>query len=488
MGKDYLLNHIKDQVSNHKVNIDKDALWTNLQPALAANTATAVSTPAWLQFILNGGFVVFFFTTAMIISGFEADKSVADVESSIDIHTELKDNSAVANLTIPTQSTVKGTDTNPVTVEQTLVAQSDELSSSKKAPFIKTNTISRTSSSINKSTIQANPTSDRASNTNTEVSPSGISPNTSFNGAGSLASTSTYNKQIIDNKLSKGLSLSTYKAPSAINLLNPLKKDFVYNSIESSQKRKFSFGTTDCPTFGNKGPNPWSIFAYTGPNMTFRNLSSANNENEAYLNQREETESALESLRSGLGIKYSFRNGIYVKAGIEHLRINEKLNTTATRDTSYVLEDQIIQVIVHSVGDTTFVRGDLPITERITQNWEVYSKYTALSFPISVGYEVLSGRWSYFGEAGVVINTRFNFSGYITDAAGTPVQDPDIFKSRVGMGLHLTAGLGYNITPRIKLTASPSFFKNLDAVNNQANLIDQEYSTLGLLVGAEYKF
>ncbi len=242
-----------------------------------------------------------------------------------------------------------------------------------------------------------------------------------------------------------------------------------------------------CYAFG-KQRHPWSLYVYGGPSILLKNLSTKVEENETYLSQRQSSENALESWRAGAQLKYKWDNGFYVKAGIEMNRLNEQLAFTNMRDSMYVLTDQVIRIIIDSAGDTTEVLGDVTVTETTTEDWVIYNKYQFVNIPLHVGYIKSKNRWSFAGEVGLHINVSFSFDGQLLTPTGQPIQDPSYFKTNAGSAISLTGGVGYQVLPRARFWLTPSYMKLLRPINIDAYPIDQEYSTMGLLAGIEFKF
>lgn len=245
-------------------------------------------------------------------------------------------------------------------------------------------------------------------------------------------------------------------------------------------------GEEICYTFKPK-KHPWSIYAYGGPSVLIKNLTSNQVGQETYLSQRESSENALESLRAGLQAKYRLENGLYFKAGLEWSRFQERLTYTTSADTSYTISDQLIKIIVDSQGDSIPVYGDLTVTESRTRSWKVYNNYEFFNVPLHVGYERPYKRWVFSAELGAHINLAFKFDGEVLDPEGNPDNNPNYFRSNVGTSISASLGVGYQVLPRARVWLSPSMMKMLNPINVRDYPIDQNYTSIGCLFGLEVK-
>lgn len=236
--------------------------------------------------------------------------------------------------------------------------------------------------------------------------------------------------------------------------------------------------------------NPFSILGYTGPGYVLRTLSnrSGTGETDDYIQARKDNEKVLESIRTGVLLKFKSKSGLYFKTGIDYDRITEKLDFSTSSDTSYILPNQVIKIEIASNGDSIVTYGPVEVTEMKTKTWINYNKYEFFSIPLMVGFEKSRNKWSYAAELGVMINAAFSFTGKVLDSDVLPIDQPNYFKSNTGLSLTGGVGMGYQIAPNFKLWGIPSFRYHLNSVNVDSYPIEQKYMNVNLLFGVEWKF
>lgn len=133
---------------------------------------------------------------------------------------------------------------------------------------------------------------------------------------------------------------------------------------------------------------PWSIGLELqgGAALTNRKLSLSNGGNSDYLNLRETTESALETVQTGLKIELQHRTGFSFSTGIQWSRITERY-TIEEKTIEEKLENTLISYSINMNQDTVNrTYNDIPRTTTTTTTREGFNRYELLDIPLLVGY------------------------------------------------------------------------------------------------------
>ncbi len=465
--------HVKDMLYDHQVAIDPEMLWSGIQQKQKQRAWTLwLGTLFGLLLLLGVGYY---------------SASIFNVQNSIPILPENYGTAAFSDH----KDEVYSKDQDDVNAEMKITPEEQIISIENKV--FKTNESLKTADKPIKSKIKSH-TSPLAEDLTALQSQKEL-PTLNTKSILNNTRAKTVENKFIDSPIGEESNKLSYTDKLSIDQL--LIEEFlpidgldmamlVYNRPYKKLKRNRS-NRQNCYAFG-KQRHPWSLYVYGGPSFLLKNLSTKVEQDKTYLSQREATENVLESWRAGAQFKYKWENGFYVKAGIEMNRLNEQLTFTNMRDSMYVLTDQVIRIIIDSAGDTTEVLGDVTVTETTTEDWVIYNKYQFVNIPLHVGYIKSKNRWSFAGEVGLHINVSFSFDGQLLTPTGQPIQDPSYFKTNAGSAISLTGGVGYQVLPRARLWLTPSYMKLLRPINIDAYPIDQEYSTMGLLAGIEFKF
>ena len=228
---------------------------------------------------------------------------------------------------------------------------------------------------------------------------------------------------------------------------------------------------------------------YGGIGSINRALSTTNEEFDGYIAGRDSSESTLEHVSLGIAFKYMIGRGFYGKAGVGVNRWNEKYSYTITSDTtatSVTIPDVILIDLQGNQTTTQFTEGTK--TSYTITDWVRYNRLTQIDVPVSLGYEHRIKRWSLFGEASAIFNVKQMFSGYVYTPEGELINNPEFFKTSIGLNFGVNAGVGYGITPRIRARISARYYQSLGSVLRLDHPIEQKYTSLGLRVGVGYLF
>ncbi len=231
-----------------------------------------------------------------------------------------------------------------------------------------------------------------------------------------------------------------------------------------------------------------SVIGYGSADYVF-NRFKVNQNQLAYSEQREASQTQLEGYRTGLQLKLLTSAGFYVKGGIELGIINERFDTEITETTTEIRPNQLLKIIEQYDNDTTiFIYGDAPFDISRTTTYEIFNTYRTIGIPFSFGYQVDARNYFYGFDIGGIYDFSYNFSGTLLDTSLQPNNDlRDYF---INSNLtSLTGGLhiGYKWRDRVSLMASCSFKHNLANINNGDNTLNQSNTRVGLGVGLQYR-
>jgi len=270
---------------------------------------------------------------------------------------------------------------------------------------------------------------------------------------------------------------------NTVNALDILEVATFGESRLAPSLRKYSVRKVDCYEHGKKKNKIYGEF-YSSIDFV-KNHFSASEDYSEYLEKRDVTQKQLEAYRSGLRFKYAFRNGIYIKAGLEAGLIKERFYDEIITTETEIRPNQIIDIIEN--GDTTIIiRGDKEFEVERKQIWRVENIYKSLGVPVLIGYEKQIGKMRLGIDIGAIHNLIYDFDGYLSDNAGAPIDDPDFFKPSISTSLTGGFTIGYKWRKKSNLFAYTSFKHNLEEINNDLNVIQQKNTRIGLGIGIGY--
>ncbi len=234
--------------------------------------------------------------------------------------------------------------------------------------------------------------------------------------------------------------------------------------------------------------NNIGIEIYGGPGVISKKMITSAADYKELLEKRKETETSLESLRGGFAVRFNHNSGVYLKAGLEVGRLRERLDFSVGQDTSYTLENQIIDWEINTNGDSIPIFGTQTVTISSQKSWKVFNEFTTFDVPVLIGYQQAFGNWGVYGEAGAIFNLSLTKDGMILDGNPTPSELEPFFQSQ--NGIHLTAGFGvsYKITDKVYVFASPNAKWSMSDFNDENYPIDQRFHSYSILFGVGYEF
>ncbi len=298
---------------------------------------------------------------------------------------------------------------------------------------------------------------------------------------------STHKANAADNKVD-GATKPIIEYPSSLDIKLLAYKPMLLNeswgpSMLSRRKKQ-----TGC--FDHKiRRNSLGIELYAGPGVITKKMITSAADYKALLERRKETETSLESLRAGIAIRFNHHTGVYLKAGLEIGRLRERLDYSVGQDTSYTLENQIIDWEINTNGDSIPIFGTQTVTISSSKSWKVFNEFTTFDVPVLLGYQQKFGNWGVYGEIGAIFNISLTKKGMILDnTMTTPSELDPFFQSK--NGIHLTAGIGasYRIADNVYVFASPNAKWSMSDFNDENYPINQRFHSYSILIGVGYEF
>ncbi len=228
-----------------------------------------------------------------------------------------------------------------------------------------------------------------------------------------------------------------------------------------------------------KKHSPFSIGAHFSYGFADRQLKNNNADDDAYLNQRNQTESAEQVLGTGIDIQYQFKSGFFAKTGLQYEQITERFDIKNTIEEDF-LNENIPTAIYHTQdGGIDTIFGSGMAIRRATQEREIYNRYQIIDLPLMIGYTPnTKKRLNWFVEGGVLLNLTLFSSGEILDVDGETIIDLSAstdFKKNIGLSLNGGVGLSYRWTKKMSLWASPKIRYGLGSLTSESSLIEQRY-------------
>lgn len=214
----------------------------------------------------------------------------------------------------------------------------------------------------------------------------------------------------------------------------------------------------------------WAVAPVYGVDFASRSMTSKGAFGEALINQRESEEKLVNAFTTGLELQLSVRK-LALTTGLYYSQMNERVN--------YILEG------TEQTIDGKPVIGDL---ER-----SVVNRHQMVMVPIHLSYRFSKGPWALEPYVGVNIGLSMKSSGELFDykslsyisydetSQNNPYNDTPGLSYQGGLALCYRSGFGQEWF----LRSSYRLFNDTFTKDDYA--IDQNYSSLGLMLGCRFK-
>lgn len=213
---------------------------------------------------------------------------------------------------------------------------------------------------------------------------------------------------------------------------------------------------------------------------------------ENYLSDRKNSETQLESSSFGLSFTARARQKLTMRTGLEYHRIARRLNYEETTVTYDTIPDAILRIYVNtSNGDTLYDVGKLVNESSEDFEKEHFNYFHRLDIPLLVGYHFNYRKFAIGAEVGVYANVLLRRKGAILDErAERTFYDikSDVkgwYKTNVGFTPVAQLSIGYRLSPRVELQASP-YYRFRSVYSTSSSLLKETYSDIGIQLGLKY--
>ena len=233
-----------------------------------------------------------------------------------------------------------------------------------------------------------------------------------------------------------------------------------------------------------------SFYALGGVYTTNKLLDLASAEPSADLSARLNNEKPLESISAEFGISYRLTDKISLSAGLNYLRINEKVSGSYSVTDTVLLENVIIETIISSRGSEP-VFGNIQAERTVSTDLQAFNRYTDISLNFDLMYRLSQNRLSPYFSIGVQQSLSSMQAGYWLDSDDILydiAEDEDEFLSnKYGLGLRAGVGFLLEISDRASFQLGAKYLQQLSPITNQNYTLTQQYNLLGLQAGFTVK-
>jgi hypothetical protein len=296
-----------------------------------------------------------------------------------------------------------------------------------------------------------------------------------------LNETGATTKVVADTDIEKLDSKHFDKLDLASNTVVPLvakEKELDWPSMLQAPK---------CATFGKWLKLSFYADAYVSPDVAFRQLNSKDAEYESYALNREATETQLLSMSMGARVSVVSNYGISLRTGLVYSQINERFNHEM---------DEVIQTWTELGTDINGnpINSDTTI-ERGTRYIKTYNRYKMVDVPLLLGYEVAFKKFSLSLNSGIYANLISRQKGEFLSPDLKPVTFSSdainhypAFRSRLNLSVYGSIAMYYNLNQHWQLMLEPQMRYYLDPLTVSNYMIEQKYTSVGLITGLRYRF
>lgn len=248
----------------------------------------------------------------------------------------------------------------------------------------------------------------------------------------------------------------------------------------------------NCYKFGSIG----SDFAFTadvfaGPGYSPKTFEENSSESSVYADARKGTESNQYAWSAGARLNLHHRSGFAARLGLTYSQAGDIFDYTdslATQSTTRI--DSFF------AADGTFLYAE---TSQVlvlgTLIKKIHNTYRNLDIPLIIGYEMPMGRTTVMANAGAVFNLTSSHEGEILD----PMLHPrsitegdagyiDVYKTSLGIGIYLGAGVLFPLTDHLSGLIEPSFLYRLKPVTLSSYPLQEHRHMASLNLGLRYHF
>lgn len=229
----------------------------------------------------------------------------------------------------------------------------------------------------------------------------------------------------------------------------------------------------------------FALEIYGGIGQPLRRFSAVSPEKQAYIDERQERETVLESIEAGVLITSRFRGGWSLATGLEFQKINERFRwqrqSTETvnvySDTAYFYFDDLNQR--QYLGDT--VQATLTESRRVTN----FNAHTFLNVPVLIGFEKRLPHFSLRAQGGPVLQFYRGFEGVIFDENDEllPAGEQGIYQNKMALSLQAGLDISRPVGQLGEVFVGLQYRHGLTSLTDASAGFEQRYGSLGARLG-----
>jgi hypothetical protein len=261
----------------------------------------------------------------------------------------------------------------------------------------------------------------------------------------------------------------------------------LFELVQMSMKKNASL---PCPTFVKK-QNLSFIEFYFSNDYGIRDLSMKHEEQNGYLNKRNNTEFPFFSYSAGTRFGIGWESGIAFKSGLNYTQINEKFIYTDPNS----IQKKTITLLKYIYDSNFNVIDSIKTTEEVEipgSNTIVnYNKYRFIDIPVLFQYTIAGRkRLSYSLTFGPYINISFAQSGKILSEDNKlllDISERQLYKENIGISLYTAISINYQLTKNTQIVFEPNFRYIPNTIAQLQNPLDQKYLIASIAAGFRYK-
>lgn len=229
----------------------------------------------------------------------------------------------------------------------------------------------------------------------------------------------------------------------------------------------------------------WLLRPEASLGLPFKRLTAKGPEVDGYRQARLDSEQPLDYFQAGLMGGLRHRSGWYALTGLCYTRITERFAFEGTWTELDTLPNGILEIQIDAAGDSSLLRGELPILRSTTAKRRIYNTLQLLDLPLMVGFERRWGRWGAALEGGLLLNLSLKAQGEILAEDGRLLNlaEAPVFRPRLGLSYQAALQLSYELWPNTRLYAAPSLRILPANTTTEGYGLEQAYRLLGLQAG-----
>lgn len=227
---------------------------------------------------------------------------------------------------------------------------------------------------------------------------------------------------------------------------------------------------------------------HTGVSYQMVELTTSDPANEAWLQNRIETESNLEQITVGVEALLKTKFNWYLRTGVDYHRSVSQFEFSGT-----LIDEKETNGLIKTIRNpfNGVVTEEYGVTSERTEtlwNKKIFNKIHQINTPIIIGKEFSLTNWTVGVEAGALLNWSLRQSGQILDGSNFYYLDDDPndwFRNKTEMGWLGSIQVGYFFTPKTQLLVGVVYQSPI-TLSEDHNPILQKQSNIGLQVAARY--